>query len=240
MTITESTLIKDIAVSNYNSIYVFEQYNIDYCCNGNRSLIQVCEELNLEVEEIITEINLKLSSSPYTGIDMNLIPLDVLTKYIQDKHHRYVEEKIPIIKDCLDKVTQVHGNEHPELFEISTLFIEAASRLTKHMKKEELILFPQINQLVIAERNGLSNETTSLDSITSVICQMESEHDDEGERFARIKVLSKNFSPPQGACVSFKNLYILLQEFEQDLHTHIHIENNVLFPRSINLEQELL
>lgn len=163
----------------------------------------------------------------------------MLTDYVEKTHHRYVEEKSIILKGFLEKLCRVHGERHPELFNIRTLFEESAQDLAAHMKKEELILFPFIRNMVKSEENHQQLTPSHFGTVQNPIHMMEHEHTAEGERFEKISELANNYNPPADACNTFKVTYAMLKEFENDLHTHIHIENNILFPRSIKMEREL-
>lgn len=149
-----------------------------------------------------------------------------------------METKIQEITPFLHKVVRVHGNLHPELIEIEQLFKESAGELTAHMKKEELILFPYIRKMVEAQRSGTQVQAP-FGTVHNPIRMMMHEHDSEGERFRKIAALSNNYTPPADACNTYKVTYSLLKEFEEDLHLHIHLENNILFPKSIELENIL-
>ena len=146
---------------------------------------------------------------------------------------------IPEIKLYLNKICKVHGEKHPELLEIQKLFNESAGDLTKHMKKEELILFPFIKKIATAKKEQTELAKPPFGSIENPINMMHHEHDDEGERFRKIAALSNNYTPPNDACNSYKVAFSLLKDFEEDLHKHIHLENNILFKRAIETEQTL-
>jgi regulator of cell morphogenesis and NO signaling len=161
--------------------------------------------------------------------------MDLLADYIEKKHHRYVEHKIPELKSYLSKVAKVHGERHPELLEIEALFTAAAHELLSHMRKEELILFPFV-------RNMTSNsdfQQPPFGTVVNPIEMMKQEHDTEGERFRKISALSNQYTPPLDACTTYKVAFALLKEFEEDLHFHIHLENNILFPKAIETEKKM-
>ncbi|MCB0443168.1 MAG: hemerythrin domain-containing protein, partial [Flavobacterium sp.] len=156
--------------------------------------------------------------------------------YIEKKHHRYVEEKTPVLLAFLDKLTKVHGTKHPELFEINNLFYQGAGELAQHMKKEELILFPFIQKMVKAQKENQSIQEPHFGTVENPIAMMQDEHTVEGERFATIATLTDGFTPPEDACSTYRVAFQMLKEFEQDLHKHIHLENNILFPKAIELQ----
>ena len=166
--------------------------------------------------------------------------MDELIDHIETKHHGYVEAKIPVIKEYLDKIESVHGEAHPELSKINAVFKNATKQLVTHMKKEELILFPYIKKLSKAKREAIKISTPSFGTIKNPISKMDEEHDFEGEAFREIAALSNNYSIPSDGCNTYRVAYSLLKEFDEDLHLHIHKENNILFQKAIALEEELL
>lgn len=228
--------IGQFVADDYRTATVFESYGIDFCCKGNKSIDEVCEAKGINKQELIQKIKDATSSSSNTGTDYKTWPLDLLADYIEKKHHRYVEEKTPIIKQYLEKICSVHGGHHPELFEIKDLFFQSAGELAAHMKKEELILFPFIRKLVAAKQTGVAPQA-GFGSVQNPIKMMMHEHDNEGERFRRIAELTQNYTPPSDACNTYKVTFAFIKEFEDDLHLHIHLENNILFPSSIEMEE---
>ncbi|WP_435262582.1 iron-sulfur cluster repair di-iron protein [Tenacibaculum sp. nBUS_03] len=238
MNINKNTLISTIVAENYKSATIFKSYGIDFCCNGNRSIETVCNTKNINKSILIN----KLDNCFKSEIDTNNYQawdIDFLSDYIYNKHHKYVEKTIPELKLYLDKLCKVHGMYHPELFEIYKLFTESANDLTMHMKKEELILFPYFKKLIKAAKNKSTISSNLFNSLKSPIAMMHEEHDNEGSRFRKISELSNNYSPPVDACNTYKVTYHLLQEFEEDLHKHIHLENNILFKKGVELEKTL-
>jgi regulator of cell morphogenesis and NO signaling len=165
--------------------------------------------------------------------------LDLLTDYIEKKHHRYVEAQIPVLNQYLAKLCRVHGDRHPELYKIKEHFIQSAGELTMHMKKEELVLFPFIRKMVRAKHQNTPLDLPHFGTVQNPIQTMMKEHDNEGERFRQIAALSRGYAPPADACNTYRVTFSLLQEFEKDLHLHIHLENNILFPKAQALETEL-
>ena len=162
-----------------------------------------------------------------------------MADYVEKTHHRYVEEKTPIILQFLNKLCKVHGNAHPELFEINELFDASAKDLGAHLKKEELILFPFIKNMVKTKIQGDAMPQSSFGTVENPVNMMKQEHTVEGERLRKIGELTNEYTPPADACNTYKVTFAMLEEFENDLHQHIHIENNILFPKSILLEKEL-
>jgi regulator of cell morphogenesis and NO signaling len=239
MNISEESNVGELVAVDYRAASVFESHGIDFCCNGNRTIHNVCHEKGINTSNIIKELNDALASTNAGSIDFRQWPLDLLTDYIEKKHHRYVEKQLPIIKQYLAKISSVHGGRHPELHKINEIFNVSLGEFTKHMKKEELVLFPFIKKLVKAELNHGEIGETNFGSIENPIQSMMADHNDEGERFREIAALSNNYTAPADGCNTYKVTFALLKEFEDDLHVHIHLENNILFPKSIELENKL-
>lgn len=232
--------IGEIVASDYRTAEVFRKYNIDFCCNGNRPLQLVCDQDGIDADKVRREIDETLnapSANTEVSIDYRSWPLDLLADYIEKKHHRYVHQQIPVINAYLDKIARVHGDRHPELFEIKDLFEASAQELTAHMKKEEQILFPFIRTMVETKNAAGEMDAGPFGTVQNPIRMMMNEHDAEGARFRKIQELSNGYQPPADGCNTFKVTFATLREFEQDLHLHIHLENNILFPGATALEQ---
>jgi regulator of cell morphogenesis and NO signaling len=226
-----------IVADDYRTAAVFEKYGIDFCCNGNRSLEKACTEKQISKEAVVDSLEAIRGEVSNSLPDFQSWPLDLLTDYIEKKHHRYVEEKTPVLKTYLKKIVAVHGSNHPELVEIEQLFNASAGELTAHMKKEEFILFPFVRKMIQAQQAHQKPEQPYFGTVQNPIQQMMQEHDNEGERFREISHLSNNYTPPADACSTFQVTYAMLKEFENDLHQHIHLENNILFLKAIDLEK---
>lgn len=239
MKIADKT-IGEFVANDFRTAAIFNKYGIDFCCKGHKSIDEVCQTKGLDKNILLGEINSVTNNNEGDGINFKSCPLDLLIDYIEKTHHRYVEEKIPVLVQFLNKLSSVHGSKHPELFEIQKLFFESANDLTQHMKKEELILFPYIKRMVSAKNHDENLSEPPFGSVQNPIQMMKHEHDNEGERFRKISELSNNYTPPQDACNTYKVTFAMLNEFEQDLHKHIHLENNILFPSAENLETKLL
>lgn len=239
MNVSKENQIGDIVAQDYRTAAVFQKFGLDFCCNGNRSVEAACQEAGIDPEKIITEIA-SIGEKAAPAIDYNSWPLDLLADYVEKKHHRYVTEKIPVLKAYLDKISKVHGHAHPELFEIKQLFEESAGELSAHMKKEEIILFPFIRKMVAAGQSGDTSIAAPFGTVQNPVRTMMHEHDAEGERFRKIAQLSNQYTPPADGCNTYQITLAYLKEFEEDLHLHIHLENNILFPKAIALEQELV
>lgn len=241
MNIQNNQLIGELVAKDYRAASVFKKYGIDFCCQGNRTINDACTAKEIDVANVVKDLN-AISSTNNTAnrIDFKSWPLDLLADYIEKTHHRYVEDKSPELKAYLEKICEVHGSNHPELFQIKELFLQAVDNLTQHVKKEEIVLFPFIRKMETAQRTGEVLQKLSFGSIRNPINQMESEHSVEGDRFRDIERLSNNYTPPADACNTYRVTIAMLKEFEEDLHLHIHLENNILFPKAILLEKQLL
>lgn len=236
---TRTDLIGEMVAEDFRTAAVFKKYGIDFCCKGGRTIADACEKKNIDKEKIIQELE-NLPTTNASGIDFNSFPIDLLADYVEKTHHRYVEEKTPIIQQFLDKLCKVHGDRHPELFEINAIFNESARDLAAHLKKEELVLFPFIKQMVKAKISGEDVLQPHFGTVENPVNMMMHEHTTEGERFEKIAQLTQNYAPPADACNTYRVTFAMLQDFENDLHKHIHLENNILFPKSIKLEKEFV
>ncbi|WP_303318738.1 iron-sulfur cluster repair di-iron protein [Flavivirga abyssicola] len=239
------TILKDsqkqigqFVAEDFRTAAVFSNYGIDFCCRGHRTVEEVCDKNGIETSELLDKLQIVLSSTSDQNIDYKSWPLDLLVDYIEKKHHRYVEEKVPVLLQFLNKLCRVHGERHPELLKINEHFTASAGELATHMKKEELILFPFIKKMMNATISKSAIEAPHFGTVENPIAMMKDEHDNEGVRFRDIAKLTNNYNPPADACNTFRVTYAMLEEFEKDLHLHIHLENNILFPKAIKLEQQ--
>ncbi len=236
---TMQQTIGQMVAEDYRKAQVFKNHKIDFCCKGNRSLAEVAEKKNLNIDNLLKELDAVQEEENNDTTDFKSWPLDLLADYIEKKHHRYVEERIPVLKQYLTKLCKVHGNDHPELLKIQEHFELSAGELTMHMKKEELVLFPWIRKMVKSEQNSESIGEPRFGTVRNPIQTMMQEHENEGERFRHIARLSDDYTPPKEACSTYRVSFSLLREFEEDLHRHIHLENNILFPKAEVLESKL-
>jgi len=237
MSLQEITTIGDFVAKDYRTAAVFSKYGIDFCCKGQRTIDEVCNKKNINEVDLLRDLNAVLDTKNDSEIDFSSLALDVLIDYIEKTHHRYVEEKTRALIPLLDKLCSVHGNNHPELLEINQLFKDSAEELAAHMKKEEMILFPFVKEMINATKSHGSIGKPFFETVKNPIAAMMNEHDNEGELFRTISALSNNYTPPVDACNTYQATYALLQEFEQDLHKHIHLESNILFPKAKALEK---
>ena len=234
--LTQEKTIGDFVAENFRTAEVFKKYHIDFCCKGGRTVEEACDNKKVSPEQIYQELE-EIANRKSEDIDFNSWPLDLLADYVEKTHHKYVEEKSAMLIPYLNKLCKVHGERHPELFEINELFIGSAQDLAAHMKKEELILFPFIKQMVEAKKNGEPLPAPRFGTVENPVAMMKHEHEAEGERFVKIAELTNNYEFPDDACGTYQVTYRMLEDFQNDLHKHIHLENNILFPKAIAMEK---
>ncbi len=232
--------IGELVAKNYRLAGVFKKFDIDFCCGGKKTLAEVCAEKGIEWDTLVAEVEKAAAAKEDHEHNYEQWEVDFLADYIVNVHHRYVRENIPPMREYTAKVARVHGDVHPEVVEIARLFEEVASELEQHMMKEEHILFPYLKQLAAAERTGETAPHPPFGTVENPIRLMEQEHEHAGNLMKQIRQLSNNFVPPEDACNTYRVSFAKLNEFEEDLHHHIHLENNILFPRAIEIEQRLV
>jgi len=238
MKFNDTTSVKDIAVASSAAAQILEKAGVDYCCGGSRSLHEACGEAGVSSEEILERLRVSGQQSGPEDANWVSASLGQLTEHIRQKHHAYVREAIPRVCALLAKVKSKHGANHPEIATIEVLFSEVGQEMTAHMQKEEMILFPYIETLERLAQNGGTRERPSFQTVRNPIQMMMKEHDAAGDHVKRIREASSGYVPPADACTSYERLYGELREFEADLHQHVHLENNILFPRAVELEGE--
>ena len=237
MKISEENTVAEIVVKNIKTAHVFKKHGIDFCCGGGITIEKACAKNGVDYDKVKKEIE-TISNRLSRAYDYDAWSLDFLVDHIVNVHHTYVEENIPLLLEYADKVARVHGHHYKEVVKINELVKGVAQELTAHMKKEELVLFPFVKQMVRAQKEGFSPPAPHFGTVDNPIHMMFQEHENAGDVFKEIARLSNNYTPPAGACNTFRALYSKLEEFEQDLHQHIHLENNILFPKTQQLEQQ--
>jgi regulator of cell morphogenesis and NO signaling len=239
MGINTNTSVGDIVKVNFKTAQIFEKNSIDFCCGGGVSLGEACSKANVDIDQLIPELeSLVLLNDPDSKY-IDGLELNELCDYIEKRHHSYVSETIPFLQQKLQKLCDVHGDNHSELFEVKELFDGAAENLSAHMKKEELLLFPYIRKMVKYKREDL-NGKSELGEALKTIELMNEEHQIEGERFEKISTLTSSYTCPPDGCGTYQVTYKTLKDFETDLHRHIHLENNILFKKALLMENELI
>jgi len=232
--VSEKT-IRDLASTNPGAARVFESFGIDYCCGGEKSLSQACSVAKVNVQEVIQA--LEQPPTQHDNCDWQATSLAELVKHIVEKHHAYVRTEIPRLIALLAKVVRVHGQNHSELQKVQSAFQALAEELTLHLLKEERMLFPYIVQLEGAAKSGGRPAPAMFGAVQNPVRMMMMEHDSAGELLRNMREATTGYTVPEDGCMSYRMLYRALPEFEADLHQHIHLENNILFPRAIELEE---
>ncbi|MBZ0206458.1 MAG: iron-sulfur cluster repair di-iron protein [Flavobacteriales bacterium] len=239
MKITPERTVGSIVAEDYRAAAVLTKYGIDFCCKGGRSVQEVCANKNIDQNQLAEDITKLLARDAKSGEDARTWPLDQLADHVETVHHRYVEERGPIIQQYLAKLCKVHGERHPELFTLYDEFNACVGAMAAHMKKEELVLFPFVRNLARSERSGEAFKVPHFGTVENPVNMMMEDHNAEGERFERMKAVSDGFTMPTDGCATYATAFNMLKEFEEDLHLHIHLENNIMFPRAIALEKSL-
>lgn len=236
MNITSDIKVGDLAAANPNATRVLEQAGVDYCCGGHESLHDACMHAGVSEEEILKRLRENQATVAESDRSWLSAPLAELTEHIRGKHHRYVREAIRRIQPLAAKVKGRHGANHAELAGIEELFAQVAREMSAHMQKEEMILFPYIEGIERAANGQESIEKPFFQTVRNPVHAMMQEHDAAAAVVRQIREKSSGYQTPADACMSYQALYRELQEFETDLHQHVHLENNILFPRAVELE----
>jgi len=235
----EEKTVAEIVTENIKTADIFKKNGIDFCCGGNVKVQEICKKKGVDFSQLKEEIE-KIGITTSTSHDFKSWDLDFLADYIVNTHHKYVVDASKIIIEYSDKVASVHGHHYSEVEEINKLFHLLVIDLKAHMQKEEQILFPYIKGIVAGVKDEQNVSCSNLKTVKNPISVMEHEHDEAGDIVKEIARLSNNFTPPEEACNTFRALYAGLEEFQNDLFQHIHLENNILFPKAIALESKLM
>ena len=238
-TIDLTKTVRDFAVELPEATRVFEKLGIDYCCGGGKTLQDACLARGVSPDTVVGLLEESRNKATGAGesVNWNTAPLSDLAAYIVDKHHRFTREALSRLRELLVKVCSVHGENHAELHRLRIVFLRLQDELTSHMSKEEQVLFPYITTLQHAITEGKPAPTPFFGTVRNPIRMMIQEHDDAGQALLAMREASSNYRVPTDGCASFRALYQALEEFEKDLHQHIHLENNILFPRAAKLEE---
>jgi len=239
MTISPNTTVREVTLELPYSAGVFEKLKIDYCCGGEKLLGEACANAGVEINSLLRMLEQARSCQANVPLDVRGASLTELVMHILDNHHVYTKAEMTRLEPLIEKVIAAHSENHPELRRIGRLFQKLSQDLKTHMFKEEQILFPYIVQLEKAVlQTGLA-PLAPFDTISNPIRMMMMEHDTAGELLRGLRGATANYTVPPDACPSYRSLYQGLEAFERDLHEHIHLENNLLFPRAIQLEGKL-
>lgn len=236
--------VGQLAANDIRKAKIFKKYGIDFCCGGKKTVKEACKAKGIDVTKVEKELQEADKNKTFNigakSFDFTKGNLDFLADYIVNIHHSYVKSSLPEIIELSEKVYKVHGTQHEELLQINTLIKEINSELTSHLIKEETVLFPYIKSLVSKQQDDILPFSDNFGSVQSPIAMMEMEHEEVGNHLLTIRRLTNDYALPLDACSSYGILYKLLEDFEEDLHMHIHLENNILFPRSLEVERNLI
>ena len=233
---TAAQTVREIALEQPASMRVFESFGIDYCCGGRKPLAEACAASNVEIDAVLAALEAASAQPAPLAADWQDKPMEELVAHIVATHHAYVKRELPRLAELAQKVVRRHGEKHAELPILQSALAQLDTELTQHLAKEETILFPYIVQTERACESGGVQPSACFGTIAHPIAMMTQEHDAAGLLLAEMRRLSCDFTTPEDACPTFHAFYDGLREFEQDLHQHIHLENNILFPRAIALE----
>ena len=235
MVATGNQTVKELAVQVPGAARVFEHFGIDYCCGGNVPLEQACGKAGLRLEEVLSSLD-NAPRDAATAVDWSEAPLAALAQHIVVKHHAFTRAETTRLEGLFAKVHAAHGAKHPELAGMQATFSSMADELRMHMMKEENILFPYLAAMerAVIEKKPLPR--AMFGSVENPVRNMMKEHDDAGEALRTVRESSHGYAAPDDACTTYRELYRSLQEFEADMHEHVHLENNILFPRALEME----
>lgn len=231
--------IGEIVAKDYRKAQVFKKYGIDFCCGGKKTVAEACAKKGVDLQEL--EKELAASDQLRADSEHNFQKWDIgfLSDYIVNTHHQYIKDNTNFILEIAQKVARVHGPQHPELIKVAEVFERVGRDLLLHMMKEEKALFPRIKELAQLKKNGSTIPAENIGFVSTPIQVMEIEHEQAGNDFEEIRTLTANYQLPADACRSYTVLFKKLEEYENDLNRHVHLENNILFPRAIQVEKEL-
>ena len=241
MNITKEKKVGEIVAEDFRTAEVFKSHGIDFCCgDGEKAMQTVCNEHRVDFEALSEALCKACGPSNPPPIDYLSFSLKELIDHILEEHHKYINEKAPIIQGYLDKIRNVHAENHPELTELAQVFQETANELSEHMQKEEMVLFPYIERMLLVQQGQEEAVSPPFGTIQNPIQVMRQEHDTAGEQLRKFSSLTNDYTTPPDACNSYQVAFKMLKEFDEKLHTHVHLENNILFPKTVVLEQEVM
>lgn len=236
----DSQTIKEIVTQNFRTASVFEKYSLDFCCKGGVTIADACRDKQIDPSVVIADLQTLNTSDDSSNQRFNRWEEDFLATYIIENHHAYVRQAIPPLITHTRKVASVHGERHPEMKDVADIFGVVANEMISHMHKEEHILFPYIVSLARTAKEKRSMSGSPFGSVRNPIRMMEQEHESAGSLMYEIRELTKNYAAPDDACTTYRVTLKELQEFESDLHQHVHLENNILFPKATKIEEDLV
>jgi regulator of cell morphogenesis and NO signaling len=239
MKINKSKTVGELAVEFPAATRVFEQAGIDYCCGGGESFEKACAAAGVAADEVVRMLEVSDQSPAQPEQAWQTQPLWALTSYIVTRHHSFTKAELARLDELLEKVRSVHGQNHPELVLLQGVFRDLKHEMTTHMQKEEMVLFPYIDQLDEAARQGKPKPVAFFGTVANPVRMMMMEHDAAGDMLKQMREVSHDFRVPPDGCISYSTVYQAIEAFEEDLHQHIHLENNILFPRALEMESKM-
>jgi regulator of cell morphogenesis and NO signaling len=225
----EVQTVGEVVARDYRAADVFEKHGIDFCCGGQVSLAQACQEKGIELATLLKEIEELAQEAVDRSQNYGAWELPFLAEYIVNTHHAYLRENIDSIAAYTQKIAQVHGAGHPEVIKIARIFYKIAADLKQHLIEEEQQLFPAIRKIVELKKAGGAEEAGQLEALRSSLAALTHDHDEIGAAIHAIRALAEDYRVPPDVCNTFAVTYQKLKEFEDDLHKHVHLENNILF-----------
>lgn len=232
--------VREIALELPITTRIFEEFHIDYCCGGRKMFLDACRNAGADPEAVLQKIDSAIGDDETADIAFLITaPLSEVIDYIERKHHTYTREELDALPPLMEKVAHRHGELHPELTELKYTFATLCDELRPHLLKEESILFPFVRELDSQESGEIRLSPPFFGTVENPIRVMMTEHDMAGELLQNMRAISKDYLLPEGACPSYTALYSRLEAFERDLHQHIHLENNLLFPKALELERKI-
>ena len=231
--------IREIALEAPETTRVFEEFKIDYCCGGRKPFDEACVAAGLDPSVVALKIEAAITDQKLRGesVGGDERSASQLIDFIVAKHHVYTAQEIERLKPLIQKVCERHGEHNPKLFQLRTIFLALAESLVPHMRKEESVLFPYIQALESSVSRNSNPAPPHFGTVQNPIRMMVADHEEDGERLRVMREITRDYTLPEGACPSYTALYAGLTDLEKDLHRHIHLENNVLFPAAVELER---
>ena len=237
--ITSETTVREVAVKMPESTRIFEKFKIDYCCGGNQSLTTACAAAGIDVHQVMKMLGVVTESKSQEAADFRYASVARLVEHIVNTHHVFTKSEMDRLEALTEKVSKAHGENHPELDQLREMFRALCMDLKPHMFKEEQVLFPYLIAMTQAAEQNRPGPFAPFGTVNNPVRMMMKEHDAAGQLLCELRALTSDYTVPPDACISYQTLFAALENFEKDLHQHIHLENNILFPKALELERAL-
>ena len=228
----DTITVGEIVTENYHAAGVFKEYKLDFCCGGDKTLAEACGKRNVDIRVVLEKLSALPWGTTTTSENFKAWEPGFLVDYIQNTHHNFVRSKTQEIAGYAARVAKVHGEHFPENIDVYRQFVNLSNELLRHLNDEETTVFPLIKTISELRRAGQPVSENLIRELTTELNRMENDHEEAGEVMAKIRELTRNYQPPQGACTTYRVLYQNLAGFEDDLHKHVHLENNILFKKA--------